>query len=98
MKSTRSLNINAVAYQKAGHSKWVRTVRKDNPPANLLEYSRQWESFFDEYAAQVDDWHRRNTGYHNAIASVARFHIPPGASVLEIGSGNGDLLDALQPA
>src|SRR5262245_36268481 len=84
--------------EKIRHSKWVREVRKNTPPPNLVEYSRQWEAFFDEYAGQVDQWHRRNAGYHNAIASVARFYLPGNASVLEIGSGNGDLLAALQPS
>jgi hypothetical protein len=38
-------------------------------------YLADWEAFFDRYAAQVDYWHRRNAGYHQAIASVARFYI-----------------------
>jgi ubiquinone/menaquinone biosynthesis C-methylase UbiE len=54
-------------------------------------------TFFDQYASQVDRRHRRNAGYHKAIASLARFYIPPGSKVLEVGSGSGDLLDALQP-
>ena len=61
------------------------------------DYQRSLETFFDEYATQVDSWHRKNAGYHKAIASLARFYIPSGARVLEHGSGNGDLLAALDP-
>ena len=77
---------------------WVRTVRTQSPPTSMDNYLADWEAFFDRYAAQVDYWHRRNAGYHQAIASLARFYIPAGASVLELGSGNGDLLAALQPS
>jgi SAM-dependent methyltransferase len=41
--------------------------------------------------------HRRNKGYHAALASLARFYVPEGASVLELGSGTGDLLAAVRP-
>src|SRR5882724_5695483 len=77
---------------------WVRTVRTESPPGNMDDYLRSWEAFFDHYAAQVDHWHRRNAGYHKAIAALARFYVPADARVLELGSGNGDLLAALQPS
>ena len=83
--------------QMMGHHEWVRAVRTERPPLNMDEYLREWESFFDHYSAHVDHWHRRNAGYHGAIASLYRFYIPPNASVLEIGSGNGDLLASLNP-
>jgi len=76
---------------------WVREVRSYSPPATIDDYLKNWEGFFDYYASRVDDWHRRNAGYHTAIASVARFYVPSGARVLELGSGNGDLLAALKP-
>jgi SAM-dependent methyltransferase len=98
MKSTLSTDTNSIVQEKLVPAKWAQAVRKESPPSNLIEYSRQWEAFFDEYAVRVDEWHQRNAGYHNAIASVAGFYIPAGASVLEIGSGNGDLLAALRPA
>jgi ubiquinone/menaquinone biosynthesis C-methylase UbiE len=77
---------------------WVRKVRKERPPAGMEEYLQDWTRFFDQYAAQVDHWHRINADYHKGIASLARFYIPPGARVLEVGSGNGDLLAALNPS
>jgi len=77
---------------------WVRSVRTESPPGNMDDYLRSWETFFDDYASQVDHWHRRNAGYHTAIASLARFYTLSEARVLEIGSSNGDLLAALNPS
>ena len=54
--------------------------------------------FFDEFAASEPDWRRRNRTYHRLIEAVYRFVVPRGSTVLEIGSGSGDLLAALDPA
>lgn len=54
--------------------------------------------FFDEFAAVEARWRRRNCAYHDWIALLHRFQIPAGASVLEVGSGSGDLLAALEPS
>jgi SAM-dependent methyltransferase len=64
----------------------------------MADYLRDWEAFFDGYASEVDCWRRRNAGYHRAIESLARFCVPPGARVLELGSGSGDLLAGLDPS
>src|SRR5262245_26663443 len=93
-----SIRSPSVARQEKDRYDWFRTVCKGSPPGDMDEYLHKWEAFFDHYAAQVDRWHLRNAGYHKAIASLARFCIPPDAKVLEIGSGNGDLLAALKPS
>jgi SAM-dependent methyltransferase len=54
-------------------------------------------AFFDDFAAEEQKWRRRNRGYYSQLESVYRFLIRPGATVLEIGSGSGDLLAALKP-
>jgi ubiquinone/menaquinone biosynthesis C-methylase UbiE len=59
---------------------------------------KDWQTFFDHYASVADRWHARNATYHRSIASLARFYVPVGARVLEVGSGNGDLLAALHPS
>jgi len=80
------------------YSEWAVSARKECPPANIDDYMRGWEKFFGHYAESVESWHRRNAGYHRALMSLAGFYIPPGARVLEIGSGTGDLLAATRPA
>jgi SAM-dependent methyltransferase len=54
-------------------------------------------AFFDDFAADDDRWRRRNSTYHRLVESIVRFHVAPGASVLELGCGSGDLLAALEP-
>lgn len=66
------------------------------PHANA-EY-RSLAEWFDGFADEADIWRRRNRGYHDLVENVYRFHVPPGASVLEIGCGTGDLLGALNPS
>jgi SAM-dependent methyltransferase len=52
---------------------------------------------FDVFATHEDRWRKRNRTYHAQLERVARFHVPPGKRVLEIGCGSGDLLAALEP-
>lgn len=78
--------------------RWARQVRSERPPAALDEYLAGFEAFFDDYAGRVGYWRARNPGYHEAIARTARFYVPRGARVLEIGCGTGDLLASLEPS
>jgi 2-polyprenyl-3-methyl-5-hydroxy-6-metoxy-1,4-benzoquinol methylase len=94
----KSINAMSSVQAKKTLGAWVRMVRKKRPPVGMEEYLQDWKVFFDHYAAEVDHWHRRNAGYHQAIARLARFYVPSGARVLEVGSGNGDLLEALKPS
>jgi len=55
-------------------------------------------AFFDEFAGVEERWRRRNRAYHGWIEQLHRFQISPGARILEIGSGSGDLLAALEPS
>jgi SAM-dependent methyltransferase len=65
------------------------------PEADRYEELRR---FFDAFAAEEQRWRRRNRTYYRLLEQIYRFQIPPGASVLEIGSGSGDLLAALEPS
>jgi SAM-dependent methyltransferase len=71
------------------------------PQARRAELRKRYGeliAFFDTFASREQWWRRRNRTYHRLLECVYRFQIPRGASVLEIGSGSGDLLAALAPA
>lgn len=53
---------------------------------------------FDAVAPRRGWWVGRNRAFYAADHAYMRFLVPPGASVLEIGCGDGQLLAALQPA
>lgn len=58
--------------------------------AGLLEY-------FNALAPERERWLRKNHYYHAQLARIFRFIIPEGSSVLEIGCGLGQLLEAVEP-
>jgi SAM-dependent methyltransferase len=79
------------------YPRWAREVRRDKPPARMEEHLEGLGEFFDHYALSVQNWRRRNAGYHQMISSLCRFYIPNSSRVLEFGRGTGDLLAATQP-
>lgn len=52
---------------------------------------------FDDVAPVRDAWKARFARYHREVERLFRSLVPPGASVLEVGSGTGDLLQSLRP-
>jgi SAM-dependent methyltransferase len=73
------------------------TATSEERAADGAEYA-ELAAFFDRFAAEDARWRRRNSTYHRLLEQITRFQVTPGASVLEIGSGGGDLLAALSPA
>src|SRR5688500_5681018 len=55
-------------------------------------------SHFDRYAETRAAWRARNRFYYEEIQRLCRRPVPPGARVLELGCGIGDLLAELRPA
>ena len=55
------------------------------------------KAYFERMAPVWDYWHHKNRFYHNQMRKLIQGMVPPGATVLELGSGTGDLLAALQP-
>lgn len=48
-------------------------------------------------ANSANNCFRRHQYYHDRLAAIVSYHVPPGARVLELGCGSGDLLAALAP-
>jgi ubiquinone/menaquinone biosynthesis C-methylase UbiE len=72
-------------------------LRAERPGAAAAEAYHGVSEFFDRFAAVDAKWRKRNRTYHRLMEAVCRFHVHPGARVLEIGCGGGDLLAALRP-
>ncbi|MDQ3701017.1 MAG: class I SAM-dependent methyltransferase, partial [Chloroflexota bacterium] len=60
--------------------------------------ARRTAAWFDRYAGERGRWKGRNRYYYGEIERLAREAIPPGARVLELGCGTGELLAAVQPS
>lgn len=55
------------------------------------------KAYFDRIAPDLDRWNHRNRSYYRDLEVFYQFFVPPGAKVLEIGCGTGDLLARLKP-
>jgi SAM-dependent methyltransferase len=76
--------------------KAARTAAADLIHTGFYEYQSARRAHWDSVAqGQYGDWSRY---YHAYLSSVYRQIVPPGASVLELGCGTGDLLASLQPS
>jgi SAM-dependent methyltransferase len=68
------------------------------PPPDLSTRKQRIREHFDRFGQGIDRWRRRNRYYHEDQARYLRYLVPPGAKVLMLGCGTGDLLHALRPA
>jgi hypothetical protein len=55
-------------------------------------------AYFDSLAPSWEHWQEVNGFYHQQVAQLIQGMVPPGAKVLELGTGTGDLLASLQPS
>lgn len=62
-----------------------------------LEYTQKRRAHWQKIAARKPGATSFSAAYHRWLARTYKFIIPPGARVLELGCGRGDLLAALQP-
>ena len=65
---------------------------------HVRERLRRVEAEFDAVAPVRERWKKKNGYYYRKITDHYRFLVPEGSCVLEIGSGDGDLLAALKPS
>jgi SAM-dependent methyltransferase len=54
--------------------------------------------YFDGIADRIDSWRKRNRYYHQDHVRYHRYLAGTGKRVLELGSGTGELLNALEPS
>lgn len=64
----------------------------------MAERLKKVEAAFDAEAGVRARWKKKNSYYYKKIIDTYRFLIPAGARILEVGSGDGDLLAALKPS
>jgi SAM-dependent methyltransferase len=64
----------------------------------LAERLKKVEAAFDAEAGVRARWKKKNSYYYKKIIDSYRFLVPAGMRILEVGSGDGDLLAALQPS
>jgi SAM-dependent methyltransferase len=70
---------------------------KENLP-DYKKYQLDRIAHWNQVAGDLDRWNRCNSYYHKRLREVARFAVPQGQRVLEIGCGAGDLLASLEPS
>jgi len=56
------------------------------------------QGFYRSTASSRDKWKRRNRFYHRSLEKYFSFIIPEGKRVLEVGCGDGDLLNSVKPS
>ncbi len=69
----------------------------DQISSKFTEYQQERISHWDRVASERSKWYSWGGRYHRRLEQLYRHVIPAGKRVLEIGSGNGDLLAALRP-
>lgn len=62
-----------------------------------FEYQLARQSHWDKVAASLDTWKGLGNFYHKRLSTLLRHIIPKNRSVLEIGCGEGKLLQSLSP-
>lgn len=76
----------------------MTSINRESGPGTDLAYQEFQEkrrSFWDSSADREDTAPARY--YHERLSKIYRFLIPPQSRVIELGSGDGDLLAALEP-
>ena len=64
----------------------------------LAEYQNKRSNHWNDIADSLDSWRGWGNFYHKRLAIILQHIIPKKQKVLEIGSGEGKLLDSLAPS
>jgi len=65
---------------------------------HLTQFKKENQQHFDAISGSRRSWKKKNRYYYESQERFLCFIIPPGQKVLELGSGTGELLYALQPS
>lgn len=88
----------AVEAVTGDHERLADSLESTLGRAGPYRYRDVIRSHFESMAGQRDQWVARNRYYYQDLEAFYRSVVPAGARVLEVGSGTGDLLAALQPS
>lgn len=61
-------------------------------------YKQKTVNFFDSVTPERGKWKAKNRYYYEKVRDYLKFIIPEGYSVLQIGSGDGELLSQMKPS
>lgn len=64
----------------------------------MEKYFQKRKAHWDAVAEKFEHWRGWGDYYHRRIEKVYQFNIPTSQRILEVGCGNGDLLESLNPA
>ena len=64
----------------------------------LLDYRNTRQDHWDSVADSLENWKGIGGYYHKRLANLLEFIIPPNKKVLELGCGDGNLLNSTNPA
>ena len=71
----------------------------DNRAVNgLIEYRDTRQGHWDEVADSLSTWSGLGGYYHKRLADLLGYIIPPNQKVLELGCGDGNLINSTKPA
>jgi len=76
-----------------------RSTARSKAASYTRERIAYWQAYAESLRAngRASRFDALRRGYHHRIGEIYRFLIPPGSRVLEIGSGEGGLLNAVEP-
>lgn len=75
-----------------------QSMNKEESRPVEINYQKERMAHWDRVADQFDSWRGLGGYYHQRLAQIYQFLIPPGHRVLEVGCGEGDLIAAVKPA
>lgn len=64
----------------------------------MENYNKKRLAHWNNIAEKLRTWRGLGKYYNSRISQIYQFNVPPGHSVLEIGTGTGKLLSTLQPS